>query len=110
MSPLDSVKPNESHITNISLQRYADRSDAGLFHCVGAEPGSLPKKVRKGEGEPPSNYDISGHDKIRMDGSISRVVPFQRNVVDKKKMIKRIDSITKDLKIPRDKPQVGHRL
>ena len=50
------------------MKKYADRTDAGLFHCVGDCPGSLPKKVKKGEGEPPSNYDITGHDKIRMDG------------------------------------------
>ena len=81
-----------------------------MFSCVGDEPGSLPRKVRKGEGEPPSNYDITGHDKIRMDQSISRTLPFQRHVVDRKKVLKKIDSITKDLKIPRDKPPIGQRL
>jgi hypothetical protein len=56
--------------------------------------------VRKGESEPPSNYDLTHHDTVKMDQTMKRTLPFKRTFVDRKKMMKNIEGVTKGLKAP----------
>ena len=70
------MKANSPHIPSVNIARFANRTDASMYRCVGDEPGSLPRKVVKKESEPPSNYDLTNHDKILMDNTMLRTLPF----------------------------------
>ena len=58
------------------MKRFANRTNASMYSCVGDEPGSLPKRVSKKESEPPSNYDLSNYDKLLLDNTMLRTMPF----------------------------------
>ena len=106
---LHSVKENDVHIPNVDFKRYANRSNAQMFMCVGDVPGSLPKMLKKGESEPPSNYDLSNHDSVKMDQSMKRTLPFKRTFVDRKKILDRINGVTKSLKAPILRQKAGDK-
>ena len=107
---LSQVTANDSHIPAVNIRKYADRSDNSMFMCVGDKAGSLPKTLRKGESEPPANYNLDKHDNVKMDNTMKRTLPFKRTFVDRRKLITKINGITKSLKPPKDRQRAGDGL
>lgn len=104
------MKANSPHIPSVDITRFANRTNASMYSCVGEVPTTLPRRTTKKESEPPSNYDLSNHGKILMDNTMLRTMPFQRSVVDKRKLNLKIEKAVKDMKQPRSKPRKGEGL
>lgn len=42
---LSSVKANSPHIPSVNIKKFANRTDASMYSCVGDNPGSLPRRI-----------------------------------------------------------------